>query len=454
MTDWVKLADLETELRESLMRGQDGRARAILADLHPADIADLLDVMDEDLRVRAFSLLEDEVASEVLDETQAEATLNLVEAVPGERMADLLEGLPMDDAAELLGDLPPEQAESLIVLMEPDDAAEVQSLLEYGDETAGRLMTEKVVRVRRRWTAQETIEFLRRVDPETETLAYLYVVDDADQLVGVVPLRALMTAPADALVRDIMEPDVIYATVDDDQEEVARMVAKYDFFAIPVVDRKGRLAGIITHDDVVDILEEEFTEDVQRLGGSQPLERPYFAVSIPRVVWKRVGWLVLLFATGGLLSGAVLRNFQAELAAVVALATFIPMVTGTGGNAGSQTVATIIRAQALNEVRASDLPRVLLREIITGLGVGIALGLIGLVMALFWEADAPLVGITFTLTLLAVVVWANVVGALIPIIADLLGIDPAVVSTPFITTVVDASGLFIYFSVAKVVLEL
>lgn len=453
MTDLVKLADAEIELRESLERGHSARARSIMADLHPADIADLLDVLDEDLRFQAFSLLEDEIASEVLDETQAEATLHLVEAVPDERLADLLEELPMDDAAELLGDLPPEQAETLIAFMEPEEAAEVRGLLEYSDETAGRLMTEKVVRIRRRWTAQETIEHLRTTDPETETLAYLYVVDDDDRLVGVVPLRDLITAPANALIRDIMEPDVIYVSVDTDQEEVALMVAKYDFFAIPVVDRQSRLAGIITHDDVVDILQEEFTEDVQRLGGSQPLERPYFAVSIPRVVWKRVGWLVLLFATGGLLSGAVLRNFEHELTAVVALATFIPLVTGTGGNAGSQAVATIIRAQALDEIRTGDLLRVLVREVITGLGVGTVLGLIGLVLAVFWQAG-PGLGLTFTLTLVAVCVWANVFGALIPIVADRIGIDPAVISTPFITTVVDATGLFIYFTVAKIVLGL
>ncbi|MFQ5593833.1 MAG: magnesium transporter [Anaerolineae bacterium] len=451
MTDMVKLADVETELRESLERGYSARARAILADMHPADIADLLDVMDEDHRLQAFSLLEDEIASEVLDETQAEATLDLLEAVPDERLADLLEELPMDDAAELLGDLPPAQAESLIALMEPEEAAEVRGLLEYSDETAGRLMTEKVVRIRRRWTAQETIEYLRHIDSETETLAYLYVVDDNDRLVGVVPLRDLITAPANTLIRDVMEPDVISVTVDTDQEEVARLVAKYDFFAIPVADRAGRLAGIITHDDVVDILEEEFTEDVHRLGGSQPLERPYFALSIPQVVRKRAGWLLLLFATGGLMSGAVMRYFEAELATMVALGAFIPLVTGTGGNAGSQTVATVIRALALEDVRTGDLLRVLVREVIAGLGVGVMLGIIGMALALFWETG-PHLGWTFTLTLVAVCVWANVFGALIPIIADRVGIDPAVVSTPFITTVVDATGLFIYFSLAKVIL--
>jgi len=336
--------------------------------------------------------------------------------------------------------------------MEPEDAAEVRGLLEYSDETAGRLMTEKVVRIRRRWTAQETIEYLRDIDPETETLAYLYVVDDDDRLVGVVPLRDLITAPANTLIRDIMELDVISVTVDTDQEEVARLVAKYDFFAIPVADRAGRLAGIITHDDVVDILEEEFTEDVHRLGGSQPLERPYFALSIPQVVQKRIGWLLLLFAAGSL-TGTVMRHFEGELAAVVALGTFIPLIIGTGGNAGSQTVATIIRALALDDVRTNDLPRVLAREALTGLGVGLLLGVIGLALALIWGTGLRM-GVTVAATLPAVCVWAEVVGALIPITADRVGIDPALVSTPFISTLVDATGLFIYFSVAQAVLGL
>ena len=445
------IVDLEARLRTYFEKGQVEQARDLLADLHPADIADILDILEEGLRFQAFGLLDDVAASEVLDETMSEATLDLVESMPDEWVADLLEELPMDDAAEILSDLPSDQAEALIELMDPQEAAEVQSLLEYDEGTAGRIMTEKVVLLSRRWTAQETIEYLRRIDPEAETLAYLYTVDENDRLVGVVPLRVLMTAPADALIHDLMNPDIISVSVDTDQEEVAQIVAKYDFFAIPVVDRAGGMAGIITHDDVMDVLEEEFTEDVQRLGGSQPLERPYFAVSIPRVVWKRVGWLVVLFVTGGLLAGAVVKNFEAELAAVVALGTFIPLVTGTGGNAGSQSVATIIRAQALGEVRAGDAFRVVFREVVTGLGVGLIMGAIGIALAVYWEAG-PLLALTFTLTLIAICVLANVFAALIPIVAERIGIDPAVISTPFITTVVDASGLFIYFSLAKLIL--
>ncbi len=448
----AKLSSIREELREALARGQLERARALMVELHPADIAELLDEMDEESRLLAFSLLEDVAASEVLDEMEAEGAQDIVEGTPRERIAHLLEEMPMDDAAEFLGDLPPDLAESLIDLMEPEEAAEIQGLLEYEEETAGRLMTEKVVRIRRRWTVQETIDYLRTVDPETETFAYLYVVDDDDRLVGVVALRTLITSPPDALIRDIMQPDVIYVTVDTDQEEVARVIAKYDFFAIPVVDREGRLAGIITHDDVLDVLQEEFTEDVQRLGGSQPLERPYFAASIAHVVRKRIGWLMLLFVAGSL-TGTVMRHFENELASVVALSVFIPLLIGTGGNAGSQTSTTVVRALAMEDVRVDDLPRVVLREALTGLGIGIVLALIGMGLAIFWDTG-PRMALTVGITLPVVCVWANVVASLIPIVADRLGIDPAVISAPFITTLVDATGLFIYFSIAKTVLGL
>ena len=447
-----KLEEARAQLRESLERGQLERARMLLASLHPADIAELLDELDEESRLLAFSLLEDVAASEVLDEMEAEGAQDIVEGAPRERIAHLLEEMPMDDAAEFLGDLPPDLAQSLIDLMEPEEAAEVKSLLEYEEGTAGRLMTEKVVRIRRRWTVQETIDYLRTVDPETETFAYLYAVDDDDRLVGVVALRTLITSPPDARIRDIMQPDVIYVTVDTDQEEVARIMAKYDFFAIPVVDREGRLAGIITHDDVVDVLQAEFTEDVQRLGGSQPLERPYFATSIPYVIRKRIGWLLLLFVAGSLTS-TVMRHFESELSSMVALSIFIPLLIGTGGNAGSQTSATIVRALALEDVRPNELPYVLFREALTGLGIGLLLGVIGAGLATIM-GTGPRLALTVAATLPAVCVWANMVASLIPIAADRLGIDPAVVSAPFITTLVDATGLFIYFTIAKLILGL
>jgi magnesium transporter len=446
------IRDLEERLRESYHQGATDEARSLLENVHPADIADLLDALDEDSRLWVFDLLDDYVASEVLDEALDESTRDLVEAASSERIADLLEELPMDDAAELLSELPPEQAEELISLMEPEEALEVTDLLRYHEDTAGRLMTEKVVRIKRRWTVQETLDYLRTTDPETETLAYLYVVDDNDRLVGVVPLRTLVTAFPDAQIRDVMQPDVIYVTVDTDQEEVARLVTQYDFMAIPVVDRRGRLAGVITHDDVVDILQEEFTEDIQRIGGSQPLERSYFSVDIVTMARKRIGWLLLLFITATL-TGTVMRLFQDELDRVVALTFFVPLLIGTGGNAGSQTTTTIIRALAVGEVRLRDALRVLAHEFGVGLLLGLGMASVAFLRAITWNTGLP-VALAVSLSILSIVLWATSVGSLLPLLVTRLGIDPTVISGPAMSTLVDATGLFIYLGVARLILRM
>jgi magnesium transporter len=430
--------------------------QTLLTRLHPADIADLLDSLDEPERVVVFDLLDAATAAEVLDETLDDTTLDLIEAVPDEQVADLLEILPMDDAAELLSELPPERSEELIALMEPDEAIEVRTLLAYEDETAGRLMTEKVVRVRRRWTVEETIEHLRNLDPETETFAYLYAVDDDDLLTGVVPLRRLLTAPPEAILGDLADPHVTAVSVDTDQEEVARIVAQYDFVAIPVVDRERRLAGVITHDDVVDILAEEATEDIQRFGGSQPLERPYLSVGVVTMARKRIGWLLMLLLTATLTS-TVMKLFEADLAQVAALALFIPMLIGTGGNAGSQTTATVIRALGVGEVSPRDALRVFWQEVRTGLLMGIVMSLAAFGYALMWnggKASGQELAMAVSLSISAILLWAVGAGSLLPLAAARVGVDPTVVSGPMMSTLVDATGLFIYFSIARLVLGL
>lgn len=435
------------------INGTDREAlRELLETVHPADIAEVLDELSEEARLAVFNLLSTEVASEVLDETDPEITRFIFEELPDERLADLLEELPMDDAARLLADLPPETAEGLIELMQPEDAAEVRDLLSYEENTAGRLMTDKFVRLRSSWTVAETFDYLRHLDPETETIAYLYVVDHRDRLVGVVPLRSLVTAQPTQTIEEIMTPRVVSVGVGTDQEELAETVAKYDFSAIPVVDPEGHLVGIVTVDDVVDILEAEATEDIQRLGGSEPLDQPYFSVPIPVVARKRIGWLLLLFA-GGSLTSTVMRLFENEIVEVVALSIFIPLLIGTGGNAGSQTVSTIIRGLAIDEIHLDDALRVLLRELVTGLLVGTLLGLVGFGLALFTGVGVAL-ALVVGLTLPAISTWATMVGGMVPLLAERVGIDPAVVSAPLITTVVDATGLALYFLIAKIVLGL
>jgi magnesium transporter len=364
----------------------------------------------------------------------------------------------MDDAAEFLEDLPEKVADRLLDFMEPDEAEEVRELLSYEEETAGRLMTRDVAMLRRYWTAAEAIEYLHALNEtdEAESLHYLYVVDRYDRLLGVVPIRSLLLARPNVTIETIMQTNVVSILVTADQEELAETVSKYDFVSIPVVDLAGRLLGVVTVDDVLDILEEEATEDIQRLGGSEPLDQPYFAVSVMHMVRKRVIWLLLLFVAATL-TGTVIRTFEYELETVIALGIFIPLVTGTGGNAGSQTVTTVIRALALGEVKLDDILRVWKREVLTGLLLGLLLGVVGFIRAITWDTGYRTfwdVSLVVALTLPLVVIWANSVATVVPIIAERLKIDPTVISAPMITTIVDATGLAIYFLIAKWLLGL
>jgi magnesium transporter len=444
------------QIRLLIEQGQLAELRSLLGTYHPADIADLLDQVPGDDAVILFNLLNLEVASEVLDETGSLVRQELVEKVDDERLADLLEELPMDDAAEFLEDLPDVTAARLLDLMEPDEAREVQALLDYEEDTAGRLMSTDIVALRRHWTVAEALDYLRSVH-EVETLHYLYVVDRESRLIGVVPIRSLVLSPSQATIESIMDLDVVSVRVDADQEELAEFISRYDFTALPIVDADNRLLGVVTVDDALDVLQEEATEDIQRLGGSQPLANPYFAVSVFHMARKRIVWLMLLFVASLLTSGVIGAYESTVLAAAIVLNRFIPLITGTGGNAGSQTVTTIIRAIAVDEVRTSDVLRAWRREVSVGFLLGILLGLVGTGIGTFQAiitGSSLRLGLVLGLTLPLVVIWSNTVATLVPIAAEKYNIDPTVISAPLITTVVDATALLIYFSLAKLILGL
>jgi magnesium transporter len=446
--------DLKQLIEFYIEQGRDAELRDLLREVHPADIAEALDQIPSERVPLVFAVLSDEVASEVLDETGSLVRQELIEKVDDERLADLLDELPMDDAAEFIDQLPSGTATRLLELMEPEEAEDVRELLGYREGTAGRLMTLDVATLRRQWTAAEAITYLRSLvaADSTETVHYLYVINQDEQLIGVVPIRALLMARAEATISSIMVTDIITAGVEADQEELAELVSKYDFVAIPIVDHRNHLLGVVTVDDILDIIEEEATEDFQRLGGSEPLAQPYFSASILQVIGKRIIWLLPLFAVSVVTDAVVGNNSQLTLA-FVSLTIFIPVVIGTGGNAGSQTVATIIRAIAVGEVRLHDIGRAWTREVTVGLFLGIIIGIAGFVRAQVFDAD-PGVGLVLALTLPLVVIWANSVATLVPLIAERVHIDPAVVSAPMITTIVDATGLLIYFAIAAAILNL
>jgi magnesium transporter len=449
---WVEA--LEQRIRNVLASNDLDGLRMLLANRHPADIAEVIDRLDDEDKIRLFRLLPPRQAADVLGETSADATRELLEHLPAEQVGDLLDSLPMDDVAEILTEDVPDRQHELLTAMEPRDAAEVRSLLSYPPKSAGRLMTDKFVRVRPEMTAADAIAFLRLIDPEIESFTDLYVLNPAQQLLGVVSLRAVITAPPDRRMSAIMNPHIVTVPPETDQEQVARLVARYDMLALPVVG-EGRMLGIVTVDDVIDVLVSEGTEDVLRFAGIEggpELDQPYFSVSLLRVVRRRVGWLLLLFVAETF-TGSVLRYFESELAQVVALAFFIPLLIGTGGNTGAQTVSTLIRGLALGEIRTRDASRVVLRELWSGLLLGLILGSVAFGRALLWGSPYQLAAVV-GLSIIAICTWANTIGSLIPLVAQKVGIDPAVVSAPLITTLVDATGLAIYLLIAKALLGL
>jgi len=450
---WVEA--LEQRVRHVLADNDLDGLRALLAGRHPADIADVIDRLDDDDKVKVFRLLTHRQAVDVLDETSSDATRELLENLPNEEVGGLLDSLPMDDVAEILAEDVPERQQELLAAMEPRDAAEVRTLLSYPPQSAGRLMTDKFVRVRPEMTAAETFAYLRLIDPEIESLTDLYVLSPDEHLLGVASLRAVISAPPERELREIMNTDIVTVAPTTDQEEVARMVSRYDVLALPVVASGGRILGIITVDDVIDVLVSEGTEDVLRFGGIEggaELDQPYFNVPLTRVVRRRVVWLLLLFLAGTL-TGSVLSFFENELESMVLLSVFIPLLIGTGGNTGAQTVSTVIRGLALAEIRTRDTGRVILRELVSGLLLGSLLGCVAFAWVLILGYQLML-AVVICLTILTICIWANVIGALVPLVARRLGIDPATVSAPLISTLVDATGLAIYLLIAKVVLGL
>jgi magnesium transporter len=440
---------------EELIRENPKELAAAVAELHPADIAELLEDLPGEDRVTLFEALPPDQGAAVLSQLKGETLRLVLHSASPEKLGPQLDRLPGDEVTFLLEHLTQRQREALLARMSPRDAAEAERLLRYAPRTAGRLMTEKFARIRPDGTAAETLEHLKKIDPEVETIQTLYVVDNHGHLIGDLALRKLFAAAAEKKVSELMNKNPTTVRPDTPQEEVARLVSKYDVHAIVVVDEQHHPIGIVTVDDVIDVLIEEQTEDVLHLGAvtaDPETESSYFGTPIWRTVRKRVVWLIFLFVASTV-TGIVLRHFEGHLTKVVALAFFIPLLIGTGGNAGSQSVATVIRGLALGEIRFRSIGRVFLREAGSGLLLGALLGVFGFLFALTMRFS-PATGIVVGLSILAICTWANTVGALVPIAAQRLGIDPTVMSAPMISTLVDATGLFIYFAVAGAILGL
>ncbi len=439
-------------LRAALEANNLATAVAVLEQLRPADQAEVFAELDEESQEELLPRLDEEDSADILEWLDDQEAADLAESLSDQDLVRIVDEMEPDEAADLLGDLPPERTSIILAALEDPD--EIRPLLVHPEDTAGGIMTSQFLALRRRMSIADALTAVRlsAPDPRAETVYTLYVVDAQGILCGVVTLYELLSAPHQALVRDVMRTDFISIEATADQEEAARLMTRYELLALPVVSADGHLLGIITHNDVVEVIQEEATEDIQRLGGAQPLDSAYLSTSVLQVVRSRVGWLLMLFLTATL-TGTVLRTFETELDTVVALTFFVPLLIGTGGNAGSQTTSTVIRALAVGDITLRDALQVLWRELRTGLLLGVVMAAAGIVRAFFWHTGlgvATAVGIG----LLLIIVWANAVGSLLPLLATRLKLDPALVSGPFMSTLVDATGLYIYLRIAKVVLDL
>jgi magnesium transporter len=441
--------ELLDEIRDLIAEREELGIRGLADRLGPADWADIILRLDDDeVSVLLASLPEVELPEilEELDPTNAASILRLRSA---EEAADLLEAIDPDDATDIIAELPSDDREQILRVMEPDEAAEIRELSAYPPDTAGGRMTPAFVAISPDVRADDAIVLLRRVAEEAETIYYVYVIDAAERLLGVLSLHNLVLTRPDTPVSAVMVADPIRVRADADQETAANLLVDMNLLALPVVDAEDHLLGIITQDDVADVLEEETTEDFERIGGSQPLDVPYRFASAGLLVRRRIGWLLFLFLAG-LLTSQVLEHYAARLQGVPALIPYIPLIIGIGGNVGSQTVTTLVRAIAVGEVRLSDVGWVLAKEMAVGLSVGIILGVVGYLRVGFPEGFQ--IGLVVGATIVCVALWSATVAAVLPLVLQRLRVDPAVVSAPLISTFVDATGLLIYMTIAGLLL--
>jgi len=443
------------ELREMLAQKDEAGLREFCTAIHPARVAEFMEGLTPEEAWEVLQYADSPLREQIFTYFDTDKQQAILRSIPPEEAARLVANLPPDERVDILKSLDPEFASALLSRIPSEDRRDILRLTAYPENTAGAIMTSAFPKVTGDMTVREALDALARQAAELETIYYVYVVDDQDHLQGVVAARRLLSAMGkpDTPVRQLAETSLITAHVLEDKEEVAQKVARFDLLAIPVVDDENRILGIITHDDIIDVVVDEATEDVHRMGGITPfienvLEAPFF------LVWrKRVGWLAALFVAE-LFTFTALAYFEEAIAAVIALSLFVPLVISTGGNSGSQAATLMTRALALQQVTPRDWRRVLKHEFLMGLALGVTLGAIGFVRAVLTpesvlgNADRWLLALTIGQAVACVCLWGSLVGALLPLILRSLGFDPGFASSPFVATFVDCTGIIIYFNIA------
>lgn len=432
------------------------------ADMNEADIAEVLEELQEELPtqefIRVFRLLPKDIAADVFAHLPVEIEQYIINSLTDKETTNIIENMFADDAADLMEEMPASVVRRILALASDETRNDINHLLKYPEDSAGSIMTVEFADLKENITVKQALERIRKIGIDKETINTCYVLDLQRHLVGSVTLRTLLLGNPDAIVSDIMDENVITVSTLDDQETVARQFQKYDFMAMPVVDSENRLVGIITVDDILEIIEEEATEDMEKMAAILPSDKSYFRTGIFETFKSRIPWLLILMISATI-TGTIIDSFEAKLAGITGLVAFIPMLMDTGGNSGGQASVTIIRAISLNEVEFKDIFKVIWKEIRVAVLCGLTLAVVNFIRVLIMNAlgtgithEAIMVNITVSITLCITVMCAKLVGCMLPILANQLGFDPAVMASPFITTIVDAISLVLFLKIATFML--
>ena len=438
-------------IQELLDKKQYTKLRQFVAELNDADIADCLEELDDADMIKVFRLLPKDLAADAFSYFEVENQQMLIHSMSDKEASAMIDNLMADDAVDLLEEMPANMVKRLLAGASPETRRDINHLLRYPEDSAGSIMTVEFVDFKESNTVLQAIEKIRRIGLDSETINVCYVLDARRELIGTVDLRKLLLSEGEDFIGDIMNENVISVNTLMDQEQVAEQFKKYDFTAMPVVDNENRLVGIITVDDIMDIMVEETTEDMEKMAAIVPGDKPYMRSSVWEIYKQRFPWLLLLMFSATF-TGAIISSFEEALSTYSALIAFIPMLMNTGGNAGGQASVTVIRGLSLGEIEYRDVPKVMWKEIRVAVGCGVCLSVANFVKLLLFDRVGVAVALVVCITLLIAVLLAMVIGCLLPVGAKRLGFDPAVMASPFITTIVDALSLMVYFKVATVLL--
>jgi magnesium transporter len=447
------------EIRELIEKRNFSALQRIFQDWLPVDLAELISDLPEDEQAILFRLQPKDLATETFEYLDFDSQQNLLKALTKKHVSHILNSMSADDRTALLEELPGPVAQELLKLLSFKEFKIAKTLLAYPEESVGRLMSPDFLSVKKDWNINQVLDYIRIYGHESETLNVIYVVDDAGKLNGELFARELLLSAPDNKVEEIIEAEkIITLTASQDQRDALDAFKRYDRVALPVVDSNGYLIGVVTIDDMLDVAEEEETEDIQKFGGIEALEEPYMDLPVLQLVKKRAVWLVVLFL-GEMLTASAMTFFQDELAKAIVLATFIPLIMSSGGNSGSQAASLIIRSLSLGEITVRDWWTVMRREILSGLALGCILGVIGMLRVIAWAAALghlnmqwAYIALTIGLSLVGIVLFGTLSGSMLPLLLKRLGLDPAVSSAPFVATLVDVTGIVIYFSMASLIL--